>query len=237
MFQRFTEKARRSIFFARYEASRYPSGWIEAEHLLLALVREDTKLRMRVDNSAEQEIRSTIAGIYAEVPAISTSADLPLSQTSKHILQQAEKEADELRHPDIDTHHLVLGLFKIGTARELLRKYGVDYDSYREALATPPAAAPNLRPAEPEAPPRPKARAASLESAILRLEQLIDWTANQCASQPDAFGDLRLKRKPWSRKEAVGHLIDCAMAHQGWIARALTDGGTCWIFGNRQTFS
>jgi hypothetical protein len=55
------------------------------------------------------------------------------------------------------------------------------------------------------------------------LDQLIEWTTNQCASQPDAFGDQRLKRKPWSRKEAVGHLIDCAIAHHGWIARALTE--------------
>jgi ATP-dependent Clp protease ATP-binding subunit ClpC len=38
MFERFTEKARRVIFFARYEASQYGSHQIETEHLLLGLV-------------------------------------------------------------------------------------------------------------------------------------------------------------------------------------------------------
>jgi ATP-dependent Clp protease ATP-binding subunit ClpC len=41
MFERYTEKARRTIFFARYEASRFGSPYIEAEHLLLGLLRED----------------------------------------------------------------------------------------------------------------------------------------------------------------------------------------------------
>ena len=41
MFERYTEKARRSIFFARYEASQFGSPSIETEHLLLGLLRED----------------------------------------------------------------------------------------------------------------------------------------------------------------------------------------------------
>jgi ATP-dependent Clp protease ATP-binding subunit ClpC len=34
MFERFTERARRSIFFARHEASQYGSPRIETEQLL-----------------------------------------------------------------------------------------------------------------------------------------------------------------------------------------------------------
>ncbi len=41
MFERYTEKARRTIFFARYEASLFGSPYIETEHLLLGLLRED----------------------------------------------------------------------------------------------------------------------------------------------------------------------------------------------------
>jgi ATP-dependent Clp protease ATP-binding subunit ClpA len=44
MFKRYTEKARRVIFFARYEASQYGSPYIETEHLLLGLLREDRAL-------------------------------------------------------------------------------------------------------------------------------------------------------------------------------------------------
>ena len=41
MFERYTEKARRTIFFARYEASQYGSSTIASEHILLGLLRED----------------------------------------------------------------------------------------------------------------------------------------------------------------------------------------------------
>jgi len=40
MFVRFTERARRVLFFARYEASQLGSTSIETEHLLLGLIRE-----------------------------------------------------------------------------------------------------------------------------------------------------------------------------------------------------
>src|SRR5271169_1773559 len=44
VFERLTEQARRSIFFARYEATHYSSSFIETEHLLLGILREDKPL-------------------------------------------------------------------------------------------------------------------------------------------------------------------------------------------------
>jgi len=63
MFERYTEKARRVVFFARYEASQYGSPYIETEHLLLGLLREDRALAKRFlgEVNAEEEIRSEIA--------------------------------------------------------------------------------------------------------------------------------------------------------------------------------
>src|SRR5256886_9089921 len=64
VFERYTEKARRVIFFARYEASQYGSPYIETEHLLLGLMREDKALAnrfLRQQGSIEsirKEIRS-----------------------------------------------------------------------------------------------------------------------------------------------------------------------------------
>jgi ATP-dependent Clp protease ATP-binding subunit ClpC len=46
MFERYTERARGVIFFARYEASKLRSQMIETEHLLLAL-GEDRNLAER----------------------------------------------------------------------------------------------------------------------------------------------------------------------------------------------
>jgi len=52
MLERFTEKARRVIFFARYEASHYGSPTIESFHLLLGLAREDSRMCRNVDGGA-----------------------------------------------------------------------------------------------------------------------------------------------------------------------------------------
>jgi Clp amino terminal domain, pathogenicity island component len=55
MFQRYTEKARRVIFFARYEAGQYGSPYIEREHLLLGFLREDRVLVKRFLGGGEVE--------------------------------------------------------------------------------------------------------------------------------------------------------------------------------------
>ena len=47
MFERYTEKARRVIFFARHQAGQFGSPYIETEHLLLGLFREDQALTNR----------------------------------------------------------------------------------------------------------------------------------------------------------------------------------------------
>ena len=44
IFERYTEKARRVIFFARYEASQLGAPHIETEHVLLGLLRETAEL-------------------------------------------------------------------------------------------------------------------------------------------------------------------------------------------------
>jgi ATP-dependent Clp protease ATP-binding subunit ClpC len=48
VFERYTEKARRAIFFARYEASQYRRLQIESEYLLLGILREHRELANRL---------------------------------------------------------------------------------------------------------------------------------------------------------------------------------------------
>src|SRR5437764_7126362 len=81
MFERYTETARRTIFFARYEASQFGSPFIETEHLLLGLLREDKALANRFlrSHAAVESIRKQIEGHTAPAQKASTSVDLPLS--------------------------------------------------------------------------------------------------------------------------------------------------------------
>lgn len=138
MFERFTEKARRVIFFARYEASGLGSPYIETEHLLLGLLREDKRLRnlfLRSPGAAEA-IRQEIEQNTAAREKIPTSVDLPLSNESKRVLSYAAEEAERLSHKHIGTEHLFLGLLREEKcfAATLLRDRGVSLSSAREEL-------------------------------------------------------------------------------------------------------
>ena len=98
MFERYTEKARRVIFFARYEASQYGSPYIETEHLLLGLMREDKALANRFlrSHGAIESIRKEIEARITIRERISTSVEVPLSQECKRILNFAAEEAERL---------------------------------------------------------------------------------------------------------------------------------------------
>ena len=91
MFERYTEKARRVIFFARYEASQFGSPYIETEHLLLGLLREDKALTNRFlrSHASVESIRKQIEGHTTIREKVSTSVDLPLSNECKRVLAYA----------------------------------------------------------------------------------------------------------------------------------------------------
>jgi ATP-dependent Clp protease ATP-binding subunit ClpC len=94
MFERYTERARRVIFFARYEASQFGSTTIETEHLLLGLIREDKNLTTRFlrNSSSIENIRKEIEGRTTIREKVSTSIDLPLSNECKRILAFRRKK-------------------------------------------------------------------------------------------------------------------------------------------------
>ena len=114
MFERYTEKARRVIFFARYEASQFGSPYIETEHLLLGLLREDKALANRFlrSHAAVESIRKQIEGHTTIREKVSTSVDLPLSHECKRVLAYGAEEAERLNHKHIGTEHLLLGLLR-----------------------------------------------------------------------------------------------------------------------------
>jgi len=139
VFERYTERARRVVFFARYEASQFGSTTIETEHLLLGLIREDKNLTNRFIRSSSpmESIRQEIAGRTVIREKVSTSIDLPLSNECKHILAYANEEARLLNHRHIGTEHMLLGILREEKciAAEILFARGLRLETIREELA------------------------------------------------------------------------------------------------------
>ena len=140
MFERYTEKARRVIFFARYEASQFGAPAIEPEHLLLGLMREDKTLTGRFFPRAQvsiESIRKEIEGRTLLREKISTSVELPLAPETKRVLAYAHEESDRLQHRHIGTEHLLLGLLREerSMAAEILYERGLRLNAVRDEIA------------------------------------------------------------------------------------------------------
>ena len=148
MFERYTERARRVIFFSRYEASQFGSTKIEADHLLLGLLREDKALIDRFFPAAVvEDMRRKVEEHIPRREKVATSVDLPLSEDGMRILAYAHEESERLAHRFIGTQHLLLGILREETcfARRILTEGGLELGAAREQLAVAQEAVPPFR--------------------------------------------------------------------------------------------
>ncbi len=139
MFERFTERARRVLFFARYEASQLGSSVIDTEHLLLGLIHEPKGLIVRLFADAGialDDIRDEVVRRVGVGSKISTSTEIPFSAAAKRALQHTDEEAGALRHDYIGTEHLLLGLLREqhSIAADVLMSRGLRIGAVREQI-------------------------------------------------------------------------------------------------------
>jgi ATP-dependent Clp protease ATP-binding subunit ClpA len=139
MFERYTEKARRTIFFARYEAIQCGSPYIESEHLLLGLLREDSALFTAITNLDlnEDTLRQQIVAAHPAGKVLPKDTDVPLSNECKRILAYTAEESVLLGDRYIGTEHLLLGILRDdgSFAAKLLRQCGADLTTIRKTFA------------------------------------------------------------------------------------------------------
>ena len=137
-FERYTEKAKRVVFFARYEASQLGSSNIESEHLLLSILRVGKALSGKLfanSPTTAYKIKKQIEVHRKLGPKISTSVNIPLSEECKRILFYASEQAGNLE--PIRTEHLFLGMLREGHcfACRLLEENGVALESASKIAA------------------------------------------------------------------------------------------------------
>lgn len=137
MFEKYNEKARRALFFARYEASKLGSKVIESEHILLGILREGEEIIKEIFsrfNVKPDDIRREIEGDRVFVERVSSSQELPLSEESKKILAYASHEAESMMHPYVGTEHLLIGILRVDpcVASRILIGHGFNLYGVRE---------------------------------------------------------------------------------------------------------
>ena len=139
MFNRFTERARKVIVYAKEEARRFNHDYIGTEHLLLGLVREGEGVASAVLQKLGldlETIRIEVEKLVQPGPQTQVLGDIPFTPRSKKALELSAEEARALGHNYIGTEHLLLGLVKEGEgmAYRVLLNLGLDLGKLRNEV-------------------------------------------------------------------------------------------------------
>jgi ATP-dependent Clp protease ATP-binding subunit ClpC len=140
MWQRFTERARRVIFYAQEEAGRLGENYVSTEHLLLGLVREPDSVAARILERMGVSLSRVRSEIERQVSRGEgrLGQETQLTPRAKRVIDLAYDEARQLNNNYIGTEHLLLGLIREGEglAGRVLARLGVDLDrARREVMA------------------------------------------------------------------------------------------------------
>ncbi len=139
MFDRFTDRAKKVMSFARQEAMKFNHEYIGTEHILLGLVQEGSGVAANVLKNMNidlEKIRHEVEKIVKTGPSMVTMGQLPFTPRAKKVLELSMEEASNLSHNYIGTEHLLLGLIREneGIAAQVLMNLGVKLDEVREEV-------------------------------------------------------------------------------------------------------
>jgi ATP-dependent Clp protease ATP-binding subunit ClpA len=138
MFERFTDRARKTIVLAQEEARRLQHNYIGTEHLLLGLLAEADGFagravsRFGLDLAAGREDVLTIIGLGKKQP----TGHIPFTPRAKKCLELSLRESLALGHDYIGTEHILLGIVREGdgVAARILEKHAASLAAVRAAV-------------------------------------------------------------------------------------------------------
>ncbi|MDA8168728.1 MAG: ATP-dependent Clp protease ATP-binding subunit [Nitrospiraceae bacterium] len=131
MFEKFTERGRKIIIYAKEEAEKRQNDYLGTEHLILALLREEDSLPVTILKKMGLSTEELKLEVERNIPAgtnVLTFSDVPFTPRAKKVLELAVEEARLLGHNYIGSEHLLLGIIREdeGIAGKILRNFGAN---------------------------------------------------------------------------------------------------------------
>jgi len=138
MFERFTDRARKAMKYAREQAVSLNADYIGTEHILLGLLRDHQGIAGQVLESLNVDLDSAkkeLIKIVKPAPDVATVGELPFTPSSKRVLELSVEEARSFGDNHIGTEHILLGLLRVedGVALQMLVNLGVNVDRIKDA--------------------------------------------------------------------------------------------------------
>ena len=139
-FDQFTVKAQEAIGDAQGIAAEKSNQFIEVEHLLLALLRQEggtvpsLLAKLGADAGA---VASEVEVALEKIPKVHGAVgQIQISPRLSSLFESALAEADAMKDSYISTEHLLLAIAeeKKGDAAEILRSHGIDRERVLKAL-------------------------------------------------------------------------------------------------------
>ncbi len=131
MFEKFTERGRRVIIYAKEEAEKRNNDYLGTEHLLLALLREEDSIPVAILRKMGLSIEEIRFEVERNIPIgnnLLTFGEIPFTPRVKKVIEFAIEEARLLGHNYIGNEHLLLGLIREdeGIGGRILRSLGAN---------------------------------------------------------------------------------------------------------------
>lgn len=131
MFEKFTERGRKVIIYAKEEAEKRQNDYLGTEHLLLAILREEDGLPVAILKRmgiTREEVRMEVERNLPQGTDLMTFDDIPFTPRAKKVLELAVEEARLLGHNYIGSEHILLGLIREeeGIGGKILRNLGAN---------------------------------------------------------------------------------------------------------------
>ena len=139
MYEKFSERARKIIIYAREEALKLNYDFIGTEHVLLGLLREGASIGVIVLRRLKANItnlKSNVEAYLLKENEPNANHEIQLTPRAKRVLELAVNEAEKMGHNFIGTEHILLGLIleDNGIAAKVLKKEGLTSDKIRSEI-------------------------------------------------------------------------------------------------------
>jgi ATP-dependent Clp protease ATP-binding subunit ClpA len=138
MWQRFTEQARKVVFYAQEEAQNVGEGYVSTEHLLLAIARNSECVGAKILERLGINLTRLRNEVVKLLPTENSprKSDMTLTPRAKRVIDLAYDEARNLNNNYIGTEHLLLGLIREGdgVAGRVLAQFRVKLEGARKAV-------------------------------------------------------------------------------------------------------